>query len=171
MRLPINIFALGITLLTAGCGYAPSDASIIARFNAHRTEFSQLLEMFHQDDIKGRLSCDGDASDDVIRGQQPISAQRRAEYGKLFQSVGCDTAVYYQPKSGNAEFTMWSVGMLFAGQHKSIDYFPGGGPASAVEPVVATTDSYRWAPVDRVRGYETLFRLIDGPWYLEYQAN
>jgi hypothetical protein len=49
VRLAINIIALGITLLTAaGCGPAtpPSDASIIDRFNAHRAEFGQLLEMF-----------------------------------------------------------------------------------------------------------------------------
>jgi hypothetical protein len=86
VRLAINVSALGITLLTAvGCGpaTAPSDASIIARFNAHR-----------------------------------------AEYVKIFKTIGCDGAVYYSPGSkANASFSMWSVGMLFAGQDKSIMLF------------------------------------------------
>jgi hypothetical protein len=130
VRLAINIIALGITLLTAaGCGPAtpPSDASIIARFNAHRAEFSQLLEMFDHDGINGRLGC-ADSADDA-QGPQPISQQRRAEYVKIFKAIGCDGAVYYSPGSkANATFSMWSVGMLFAGQDKSIMLFPGEPP-------------------------------------------
>jgi hypothetical protein len=45
VRVAANISVLGMTFLTAvGCGPAtpPSDTSIIARFNAHRAEFSQL---------------------------------------------------------------------------------------------------------------------------------
>jgi hypothetical protein len=98
VRLATNICALGIMLLTvAGCGPAtpPSDASIIARFNAHRTEFGQLLEMFDHDGINGRLGC-ADSLDDA-RGPQPISPQRRAEYVKIFKTIGCDGAVYYWP--------------------------------------------------------------------------
>ena len=144
MRLAINVSALGITLLTAvGCGPAtpPSDASIIARFNAHRAEFGQLLEMFDYDRINGRLGC-ADSADDA-RGPQPISPQRRAEYVKIFNTIGCDGAVYYSPGSkANASFSMWSVGMLFAGQDKSIMLFPGEPPS----PIVETTDGYRWTP-------------------------
>jgi hypothetical protein len=43
VRLATNITALGMIVLTAvGCGPAtpPSDTSIIARFNAHRTELA-----------------------------------------------------------------------------------------------------------------------------------
>lgn len=59
-RLAIGTSALTVTLLLAACGprSAPSDDSIIARFNAHRAEFSRLLRMFHQDEIIGRSSCD-----------------------------------------------------------------------------------------------------------------
>jgi hypothetical protein len=96
VRLATNTSALGITLLTAvGCGPAtpPSDTSIIARFNTHRTEFSQLLAMFDHDGINGRLGC-ADSLDDA-RGPQPIPPQRRAEYVKIFKTIGCDGAVYY----------------------------------------------------------------------------
>lgn len=85
VRLATNIIALGITLLTAaGCGPGtppPSHASIIARFNAHRAEFSQLLEMFDHDGINGRLGC-ADSADDA-RGPQPISQQRRAFFERV----------------------------------------------------------------------------------------
>jgi hypothetical protein len=163
------ISALGITLLTAaGCGPAtpPSDTSIIARFNAHRAECSQLLEMFDHDGINGRLGC-ADSLDDA-RAAQPISPQRRAEYVKIFKMIGCDGAVYYSPGSkANASFSMWSVGMLFAGQDKSIMLFPGEPPT----PIVETTDGYRWTQTDHQRGAVELYRHIDGPWYLGYVAN
>ncbi len=169
MRLATNIIALGIALLTAGgCGPAtpPSDASIIARFNAHRTEFSQLLEMFDHDGINGGLGC-ADASE-YAPASQPISLQRRAEYAKIFKSIGCDGAVYYSPGSkAKASFGMWSVGMLFAGQDKSIMLFPGETPT----PIVETTDGYRWTQLDHQRGAVELYRHIDGPWYLGYVAN
>jgi hypothetical protein len=169
VRLATNTIALGITLLTAaGCGPAtpPSDASIIARFNAHRTEFSQLLEMFDHDGINGRLGC-ADSADDA-RGPQPISPQRRTENVKIFKTIGCDGAVYYSPGSkANANFTMWSVGMLFAGQDKSIMLIPGE-PST---PIAETTDGYRWTQMDHQRGVVEMYRHIDGPWYLEYVAN
>jgi hypothetical protein len=164
-----NISALGMTLLIAtGCGPAtpPSDTSIIARFNAHRTEFSQLLEMFDHDGINGRLGC-ADSLDDARRSQ-PISSQRRAEYAKIFETIGCNGAVYYWPGAiSKAKFSMWSVGMLFAGQDKSIMMFPGEPPA----PIVETTDGYHWTQMDQQRGAVELYRHIEGPWYLEYVAN
>ena len=115
VRLATNIIALGIALLAAaGCGPAtpPSDASIIARFNAHRAEFGQLLEMFEHDRINGRLGC-ADSLDDA-RGAQPISAERRTEYMTLFRTIGCDGAVYYWPGGGKAkaQFMMWSVDVV-----------------------------------------------------------
>ena len=62
---------------------------------------------------------------------------------------------------------MWSVGMLFAGQGKSIMLFSGEPPA----PLVETTDGYRWTQVDHQRGAVELYRHIEGPWYLSYVAN
>ena len=169
MRLAKNISALGIMLLTmSGCGPAtpPSDVSIIARFNAHRSEFSQLLEMFDHDGINGRLGC-ADSLDDA-RGPQPISPQRRADYVKIFKAIGCDGAVYYWPGAkAKAKFSMWSVGMLFAGQDKSIMLLPGELPA----PIVETTDGYRWTQMDHQRGAVDLYRPIDGRWSLEDVAN
>jgi hypothetical protein len=169
VRLATNIFALMITLMpAAGCGPTapPSDASIIARFNAHRTEFSQLLEMFDHDGIHGRLGC-ADSLDDA-QGAQPISPQRRTEYVKIFKTIGCDGAVYHWPDAkAKAQFFMWSVGMLFAGQDKSIMFIPGEPPAHIVE----TTDGYRWTQMDHQRGAVELYRHIDGPWYLKYVAN
>jgi hypothetical protein len=168
VRLATGISALGMTLLIAGRGLAtpPSDASIIARFNAHRAEFGQLLKMFDHDRINGRLGC-ADSADDA-RGPQPISPQRRAEYVKLFKATGCDGAVYYSPGSrATADFSLWSVGMLFAGQSKSIMLFPGEPPA----PIVETTDGYLWTQMDHQRGAVELYRHIEGPWYLGYVAN
>ena len=115
VRLATIISALGITLTAAGCGPAtpPSDTSIIARFNVHRTEFGQLLEMFDHDGINGRLGCT-DSLDDA-QGSQPISPQRCAEYVRIFKTIGCDGAVYYWPGAkAKAQFFMWSVGMSFA---------------------------------------------------------
>ncbi len=60
-----------------------------------------------------------------------------------------------------------SVGMLFAGQDRSIEFIPGEPP----EPVVATTYNYRWTQKDHAQGSVTMYRHIDGPWYLKYGAN
>jgi hypothetical protein len=162
-----GIFVLSIILLAAGCRpRAPSDASIIDRFTAHRADFSKLLEMFRADGINGRLDCKG-PPDDAVRGAQAVSEQRRAEYVRIFQTIGCDAAAYYYPSNGRAAFSLWSVGMLFAGQGKSIMFIPNGPP----EPVVATTDNYRWTQKDHMRGNVEMYRHIDGPWYLQYDAN
>jgi hypothetical protein len=171
VRLPIRIFALGVAFLLAGCGpgRAPSDASIITRFAAHRAEFGQLLEMFRHDGIDGRLGCESQPQppDDSTRGMQSISVQRRAEYAKIFETIGCDGAVYYYPGNGRAMFSLWSVGMLFAGQGKNIMFIPGEAPT----PLVAETDNYVWTKYDHDQGSVTLYRHIDGPWYLEFDAN
>jgi hypothetical protein len=151
---------ISLALLLDGCG-APSDAVIIARFNAHRIEFSRLIDMFHTDGIEGRLSCDGrsPAIDDGVRGPQPISAQRRAEYERIFQVYGCDTAVYYYSSRGIAEFPLWSRGMLWAGAGKSVMFIQDGSPA----PLLASTD--------HTQGAVTVYRHIEGPWYVEYDRN
>ena len=76
--------------------------------------------------------------------------------------------MYYSPGSKvKADFMMWSVGMLFAGQDKSIMLFPAAPPAPIVDP----TDGYRWTEMDHQRGAVELYRHIDGPWYLGYVAN
>jgi hypothetical protein len=167
MRLSIRISTLSIALLVAACGPwpAPSDASIIARFNAHRTEFTQLLEMFSHDGIYGRFSCDEPPN--LPRDAQPVSAERRAEYAKMLKTIGSDCTVYSDSGNRRTQFFMWSTGMLFAGQDKSIMFIPDGEPS----PVVASTDSYHWTQQDHRMGSVTLYRHIDGPWYLMYVAN
>jgi hypothetical protein len=160
-------FVLIVILLMGGCGPwpAPSDESIIARFNAHRTEFGQLLDMFHHDGIFGRFSCDDPPN--VPRDAPPVSAERRAEYVRLFKKIGSDCVVYYDFGSERTQFLMWSTGMSWAGQHKSIMYIPDKEPPR----VVASTDDYHWTPEDHRIGSVTLYRHIDGPWYLMYVAN
>lgn len=166
LRPAFRILALGVVLLVSGCG-APSDQSIISHFKAHRAEFSRLVEMFDHDGISGRISCDAEDRQDDSSGRQPISDTRRAEYLKLFSALRCDTAAYYHPGLKRAEVTMWVVGMLFAGQSKSLVFTSHEPP----EPIVQTTDNYQWTQSDHQRGSVTLYRHIDGPWYLEYSAN
>jgi hypothetical protein len=163
-----STFVISLTVLLGGCG-APSDASIIERFNAHRAEFQQLVEMFRTDGIEGRIRCDGRSpeGDDAVRVQQPISAQRRAEYEKIFRVYGCDTAAYYYSGRGIATFPLWSRGMLWAGADKSIVFIPDQPPA----PLLASTDNYHWTQRDHAQGAVTLYRNIDGPWYVEYDEN
>jgi hypothetical protein len=166
MRVP-RISALSIAILIAGCGQwpAPSDESIIARFASHRTEFNQLLEMFRHDGIFGRFSCDD--APHVPRDAPPVSEERRAEYTKILKAIGSDCAVYCDFGSGRTQFFMWSTGMLFAGRDKSILFNPSREPS----PLVDSTDNYRWTQEDHRIGSVTMYRHIDGPWYLMYAAN
>jgi hypothetical protein len=168
VRLIISTFVISFALVLQGCG-APSDGSTIARFNAHRAEFNQLVGMFRTDGIEGRLRCNGRSpeGDDAVRGQQPISAQRRAEYEKIFQAYRCDTAVYYFSGRGIAKFPLWSKGMLWAGADKSVMFIPDEPPT----PLLASTDNYHWTQRDHAQGAVTLYRHIDGPWYVEYMEN
>ena len=168
MRLTDSALLISLTLVLEGCG-APSDASIIARFNAHRAEFNQLVEMLRTDGIEGRLRCDRRSTegDDAVRGQQPISAPHRSEYEKIFQDYGCDTAVYYYGGNGIAHFPLWSKGMLWAGAGKSVMFIPDNTPT----PLLASTDNYHWTQRDHAQGGVTLYRHIDGPWYVEYDEN
>lgn len=167
-RPSVSAFIIFLVLLMGGCG-APGDASIIARFEAHRTEFNHLVEMFRADGIEGRLRCDSRSpeGDDAARAQQPISVQRRAEYERIFQAYGCDTAVYYYGDRGIAEFPLWSRGMLWAGASKSVMFIPDKPPA----PLLTFTDNYHWTERDHAQGSVTLYRHIDGPWYVEYTEN
>ena len=63
--------------------------------------------------------------------------------------------------------SLCSVGVLFADQGENIMLVPGEAPA----PLVAATDNYVWTKYDHDQGSVTLYRHIDGPWYLEYDAN
>lgn len=168
MLLTVRIIVFSLIFLLEGCG-TPSDASIIARFNAHRTEFNQLVKMFRADGIEGRLRCDGRSpeGDDAAKEQQPISPHRRAEYERIFQSYGCDTAVYYYSGRGIARFPLWSKGMLWAGAGKSVTFIPDASPT----PLLASTDNYHWTQQDHMQGGVTLYRNIQGPWYVEFDEN
>ena len=167
VRLLPCLLALAIPLLTAGCR-PPGDASVIDRFNAHRAKFNVLISMFQQDGIAGRFSCNK-PPDDITRTQetQPVTAERRAEYVELFQKIGCDTAVFYNPGTGSASFPMWSVGMLWAGQGKDIMYIPDRKPT----PLVAITDNHVWTHDDHVHGYVEMYKHVEGSWYIHYVAN
>ncbi len=92
----------------------------------------------------------------------------------VFLAAGCtrtpsDDSIIarFNAHRGRAQVTLWSVGMLWAGQDKSIVYIPGATP----QPIVKATDHYQWSQKDHVDGSVTLYRHIEGPWYLQYIAN
>jgi hypothetical protein len=124
-----RVFTLSIVLLATACGPwpAPSDTSIVARFNAHRGEFKRLLEMFRHD------------APHIPLDAPPVSAERQAEYTKILKAIGSDCIVDNDFGSGRAQFFMWSTGMSWAGQGKSILFSPSTEPS----PLVASTDDYR----------------------------
>ncbi|HYX72053.1 MAG TPA: hypothetical protein VE732_04725 [Nitrososphaera sp.] len=160
------LFASYILLLswtwTSGDIPHKSDEELIANFQAHRSEFNQLLEMISQD--KGLQRVD----DNWTRPENPqtigISQERIDAYRKLFGSAGVPRGFYAFHDEGVFEFIASAQGLAVSGSSKGYIY-----STNPLTRVVANLDNYHLLE-NKPYGYP-IYRHIEGNWYLFFDAD
>lgn len=152
------LLALGLSACSAP---RPSDAEIIARFQTNRAQIEKLMGMMRSDRVLTRV--DDNWTDPADPEAVGISNERIAEYRSILHAIGFPRGFYYDPKSGRVRFLAWSVGLVTGGAAKSVVYSPSDVPI----PLVDDLDTYQ-PPAGQ--GYVLAYRRIEGPWYLEIDA-
>ena len=163
IRLKPRIALVLLLVLQSACGEAtrPSDAALIANFQAHRTQVEILMSMMRADKVLWRV--DDTRTGPADPASVGINPQCIAEYRRILAAIGYPRGFYYFPDSGRVEFVAWAVGLAVSGASKIVVYNP-----EQSTPLVADLDTYRPQPGQRsIRAY----RHIEGLWYLEFDAN
>lgn len=158
----LTVLALALSL-SACDGPRPSDAEIIARFRVNRAQIEHLMAMMRSDRVLTRVDDNWtDPADPTTVG---ISHERIAEYRRILNTIGFPRGFSYDPQSGRVKFMAWAVGLAGSGAAKLLMYLPEGPPPA---PLVADLDAYERPPGQT---YVLVYRHIEGPWYLELDAN
>ena len=153
----VVLFSMAIALISGCSSRHPTDQSLIDNFQSHKSEFSQLLQMFLADKGLGRVAYD------FTRPANPqdigISQQRLAEYRALFDRLDLSAGIEGYDEKDLVWFHASTQGLSVTGSSKGFAYLK--------EPpklVVEKLDNY-WSKDGRSF---TAFRHIEGNWYLYF---
>jgi hypothetical protein len=148
-------------LLSFGCSTQhPTDDTLLANFQSHKTEFNQLLQMFFADKGLGRVAKE------FTRPANPadvkVTAERLSEYRQLFNKLDLRAGIEGYGQKDVITFYASTQGLAVSGSSKGFAYLKDP-PKLLVEKL----DGYR-SPDGKSF---TAFRHIEGNWYLflEYE--
>ncbi|HMV84746.1 MAG TPA: hypothetical protein PKA34_16575 [Blastocatellia bacterium] len=147
-----SLFAV-LLLFCNGCASKhKSDQEMIAQFQAHKTEFSQLLDMLKAD--KGLKYFAHGVTLPESPDSGDISQERRQEYQKLFTRLGLD-ALRDLSNNGSRD-EVWFFTSIPGARQSTFKHY-----AYVVQPGKETV-------VDLDQGASKLkpYRHIEGNWYL-----
>ncbi len=140
----------------------PSDADMLANFQAHKAEFTQLVGMAQED--KDKFRTVGDLSSQDYLSNSGIPQTRVGEYQKSCRKLDLPRGITIYENAEVIEFTVSTQGLTVGGSSKSYIY-----RQTPPENVVTDIDAYRNNPQIN-RGYP-VYRHIKGNWYLCFEAN
>jgi hypothetical protein len=133
----------------------PSDASMAANFQSHKTEFEELLQMFKGDKGLGRVAYD--FTRPANPGEVGVSPQRLVEYRRLFDRLKLSAGVEGYGDKDQVWFIASTQGLSVSGSSKGFAYLTKPPSLQVVE-----LDGYRSADGKSFQA----FRHIEGNWYL-----
>jgi hypothetical protein len=149
------VVSLALILGCNGQAKHKSDEDLIANFRNHRKDFEQLRAMGTADTNLVRVDMRYMDPEDLRSAG--VSADRIAEYRKLFRRAGCPQGLLSSPRRAGIWFLASAHGLLNRGSSKGYCY------ATKPPPVIVTnTANYR---PPNGEGYE-IYRHIEGSWYL-----
>lgn len=159
MKLYRWCLAAAALLFATACGpNLPSDAELIASFNAHRPAFERARQILLQAEGIERVDEDG-------AELLPLPSSQRQEIADLMEQADVALIRVFKSPGGDAvvDFTIHRSGFVFAGALKGIVWSTTSPPP----PLLASLDD----PTDR-RGFVTVTwfnarRRLPGGWYLE----
>lgn len=144
-------FVAALAPWTQGSGPRPSDAAMIAHWQAHRATFERLAAMVAEDATLTRIGAD------FVMPEVAIDGERLALYRRLMREAGILGINHYGPQ---IEFVYFTQGVAVSGGAKSFCF---GRPADFAEQFDGDLDA---AHAGRRGGY-TLQRRIEGEWWLQ----
>ena len=159
----IRIIALAATLALGACSRGTSDASLEANFKDHRAELGTLLRMAQDDQHMARIAPDFTwLTDDLSwpRENIGISAERWAEYRRLFKTTGVTAGISRPEDSKILFFIVNASGLVTGGDDKGYAF-----SSIPVAPVLISLDDASSELKSGQPGYKP---LGDG-WYVYYR--
>jgi len=166
---------LVILLPLTGCSqHDPSDAEMLRNFQQHRAEFEQLREMVSTDAGLQRVDQDWTRPDNPAA--IGISAERIAEYRRIFHKLGIPRGFQAYGDRSEIKFIAHAEGLAVAGHAKNYVW-----SASEPDELVDSIDQFRVDEMKQYRDYlekksETfqkhwnVYRRIEGNWYLNWES-
>lgn len=126
----------------------PSDEEMIANFREHRSDFDRMVSMFLADKGAGRMNDEHGSSGEQFQRYRDLLSRTNVRHGLERHDDGTILA------------SVWAIGSAVSDdKSKGFAYLLKPPKASR-----ASLDNYD--PAQRLP--ETVYRHIDGPWYLYY---
>ena len=128
---------------------------VVRRMQGSSSPFGAILG------LRPQAITPGSGEEEAVKAG--ISFQRVFEYSRLIDAVGATRNVYYNVETDTTLFIIYAPGLagMVGVEGKNIVY----SPKKECSPVVPDTDEYKPAP-----GHEdeSVYRHIEGPWYIEH---
>jgi hypothetical protein len=139
-----------LLLVLSACGGHPSDRSLIATLQGHRSEFETLKQMTDRDDIRGRI-------DPEHSSWNPAPKSGREQYERLFRQLGLESLD--RDSKGAVWFYASCIGLVTSSSCKGVVY--------SNEPLTPTFTSLDAGIADpKLRETDVVFRSIEEHWYV-----
>ncbi len=139
----------------SGCGAAPSDRTLLARFREHQQEFETLRQMSDADRISGGV-------DPTTGSWSRVPEPRREQYRRLLDQLGFEHGLQRNDESGEVRFEVSCVGLVTSGYCKGIAY--------SAEPLTPMFDDLDESRADaKLLDAHVGYRSIEKHWYLYLQ--
>ena len=150
----------------------PKDEHLIQNFQAHKSEFNQLVQMFLEDESLGRVSIDFTRTSNFFEkcegpnswnGKEiEVSQERLADYRKLFNALKLSAGIEGYCEKDRILFYASTKGLSVTGSTKGYAYLKNAPKNS--ETLVDNLDNY-WSPDKKSF---TAYRHVEGNWYLYF---
>jgi hypothetical protein len=137
-----------------------SDKILIQKFQKNRSIFEKIRQMIATDPELHRV--DEDWTDPKNPAEVGVSTERIAEYRRLLAKVGCRRGFDNYPASDGIYFISGTSGLAIAGTTKGYCYLE-----STPKSIVRNTETYKSPEAD---DEYTIFRPIEGHWYLYFES-
>lgn len=151
---------LAIAFLAAASGCSrpshPPDAALFQTFHQHEADFQLLVDMLRQDRQLQRVDADWTRPEDPSTAG--VSAERIAEYRRLFAKLGIPRGFYAFHDPERFTFLASALGLGISGSAKGYAYLE-----NRPDLIVDNLDAY---PGPSGSGTFTAYRHLRDHWYL-----
>jgi hypothetical protein len=155
------IFGALILFLIPTTPTHPTDEEMIQNFNSNQQHFETLLGMVKED--KELTGIYGDGSLPTFPQVIEISEKRVNTYLNFFKLCNIPEGIRAFRRDEEIAFVASTSGMAVNGSSKSYVYMVK--PLAEYSKIVDSTDAYDISSVTRAT---SIFRHLDGNWYIEY---
>lgn len=159
-RFGVHLAVVGLLLMFCNCSSGPnhpSDKCMLEFWQAHKTEFEQLLQMFLADKDLGRVAYSFTRPEDAASAG--VTAERLSDYRRRFSALNLTAGIEGYDEKDTVWFHASTYGLSVTGSGKGYAY-------SKVKPAILVEDLDKYWSKDG-RSFIAC-RRIEGDWYLYF---